>query len=230
MKRYIALVTIWFFLMPSLGLAQVEKRDAAVTPIAAIGDISEAEKTIVFRRLESVLSQYYKLISQDDYAQAEELAFEQLEAEECTEEQCIRAIQDILQVDRLFVLQIVREGEFNQLSLTLVRADDKIVRDTFCEGCNIGDLHQKVEELVLEVVRADTDVEGLVAALPALPPPPPLAEDDDSGLPWWAWVIGGAVVVGLLVSSSSSSSSKGGGSSGKCPASQDSGCVTVEWE
>ena len=213
MKRYISLATIWFFLMPSLGLAQAEKRDAAVTPIAAIGEISDAEKSIIYTQLESVLSQYYRLISRAQYAEAEELAFEQLEAEECTEEQCIRAIQDILQVERLFALQIVREGEFSQISLTLVRQDDKIVRNTVCDDCSISELHQQVEDLVILVAQADADVEGLVAALPEPVSPPLAREEDDSGLPWWVWAIGGVVAVGVIVASTSSSSGGGGKSS-----------------
>ena len=72
--------------------AQAEKPDAALTPVAALGDISEVEKAIIFNGLQSSLTKFYKLVSQEDYARAEEAAFAELELEQCTEEQCIRKI------------------------------------------------------------------------------------------------------------------------------------------
>ena len=117
--------------------AQSEKPDAAVTPVAAIGKISDAQRGIIFNRLQTVLSRYFKLVSQAEYAAAEEAAFEQLDFEECTEEQCIRAIQDILQVETLFVLQIIREGDFTQLTLNMVRETDKVVLDDTCDAASV---------------------------------------------------------------------------------------------
>ena len=160
--RHLAAVCLFFWaLVPSLA-AQEPKPDAAVAPLAAIGDVSDAQKRVLFNTLESLLSASYAIISQEEYAAAEELAFESLEAEACTEEQCIRAIQDFLQVERLFVLQIVREADFTQLSLTLARAADKIVREDTCIGCDIAGLYGKLRDLVAEVVAAD----GLAAAAP----------------------------------------------------------------
>ena len=200
-------------LLPAAVLAQDEKHDAALTPVATLGDISETEKRIIFTRLQSQLSKSYRLVSETDYAAAEELAFEQLEAEACTEEQCIRAIQDILQVERLFALQILREGELTQISLTLVREDDKIVRDDTCDGCSTAQLLPKVEALAAEVIRADLDLEGLVQALPPPLPQPPLLEEADAGIPLWMWIVGGLAVAGVAVAATSSSGGGGGGSS-----------------
>ena len=115
--RWTALVLAWTMLFsPLVVFAQEEKPDAAVTPVSAMGEITEGERGIIFNTLQSNLSKNYQIISQEDYARAEEKAFEELDAEQCTAEQCIRKIQDILQVDRLFVLQIIREEGYSRYS------------------------------------------------------------------------------------------------------------------
>ena len=43
-----------------------------------------------------------KLLWANKYEKAEEEAFQQLDYEECTEDQCIRLIQEFLQVEKLF--------------------------------------------------------------------------------------------------------------------------------
>ncbi len=174
--------------------AQQDKPDAAVTPVAAIGEISDAQRGIIFNRLQTVLSRYFKLVSQAEYAAAEEAAFEQLAAEECTEEQCIRAIQDFLQVDTLFVLQIIREGDFTQLTLNMVREDDKVVLDDTCEGCSIGELHAKVEALVVQMMAGEPAVPPAVAAAP---PKPKMITVNRSG--WALWTAGGLLLAGAVM-------------------------------
>ena len=160
MRRGCVLLGTVLFLavLPPIACAQVrasEKPDAALTPVGALGDISEIEKRVLFFRLQSELSKHYRLVPQEEYARAEERAFRELEAAKCTEEQCIRRIQDILQVERLFVLQVIRERTFTQIVLTLVRRADKIVRDDTCESCSIAQLHGRVEALVGQLALAD---------------------------------------------------------------------------
>ena len=43
-----------------------------------------------------------------------------MDAQECTEEQCIRKIQEMLQVERIFIFQIIKEGDIIQLGLNLI--------------------------------------------------------------------------------------------------------------
>ena len=203
--RVLAAVCLFLWaLVPSL-VAQETKPDAAVAPVASLGDISTAQQRIVFNSLESLLTGSYQLVSQDDYAEAEERAFAELEADECTEEQCIRAIQDYLQVDRLFVLQIIREGDFSQLTLTLVRADDKLVKAETCEGCSISQLNDTVYTLFAAIVAIDLG--GQAPASPAPPAPAAQArlaeaarqDELDAVLAPWRWKWGSALVGGLLL-------------------------------
>ena len=64
---------------------------------------------------------------ENEYERAEERAFQELDYEECTEEQCIKLIQEMLQVENMFFLQLIRENDDTQVSLTLIDLDRKIV-------------------------------------------------------------------------------------------------------
>ena len=136
-----------------------EKMPAALAPMGALGEFSEMEKQIIFNSLQESLSTYYLLASQKSFEAAQEKAFEELDYEECTEDQCFALIQQILQVDNLFLFSMTREGTFNQLSLTRVDLDSqRLVRTAICEDCGIGDLNSKVDGLVQEIYEEDRDI------------------------------------------------------------------------
>ena len=170
-------VAVCLLLLPAFALSQSVKPPAAVAPVAAIGDISDAQKQVIHVSLENLLSRSYQLVSQSEYNKAEEIAFQELDFD-----QCIRAIQEILQVDRLFVLQIIREGDFTQLSLVLVRAEDRLVRAQTCDNCAIRELNTKVEELYASIIADD------LAGVP----------DPSSPITAWRWKWGTALTLGLL--------------------------------
>jgi hypothetical protein len=140
-------------LLPLVAMAQ--KPPAGLAPMGALGDFSEMEKTILFNSLQEYLSTYYALASQKAFEQAQDAAFDELDYEECTEDQCFAAIQQILQVDNLFLFNVTREGTFTQLSLTAVNLDsERLVRTAVCDNCGIGELNAKVEGMVLKIVEA----------------------------------------------------------------------------
>ncbi len=144
-------------LLPSPGQAQAqdEKPGAALAPLAVIGEISAGAKGIVFNSLQSHLSRSYQLVPQAVYQKAEDEAFAALDVEQCTEENCIRKIQEILQVERLIILQMIREETLTQLTLTIVRGEERIVRDDTCPNCNILQLRAKLAGLVSAATMAD---------------------------------------------------------------------------
>ena len=75
------------------------------------------------------------MVPQDKFEEAQEKAFEELEFEECTEDQCIMTIQEILQVENVFSLQLVEEDGDTQLSLTWVGLEEKkVLTDFFLRG------------------------------------------------------------------------------------------------
>ena len=197
-----------------------EKMPAALAPMGALGEFSEMEKQIIFNSLQESLSTYYLLASQKSFEAAQEKAFEELDYEECTEDQCFALIQQILQVDNLFLFSMTREGTFNQLSLTRVDLDSqRLVRTAICEDCGIGDLNSKVDGLVQEIYEEDRDnfEESLVTSNEEGPEseiisePEPITESVVSSnkaetSKVWHYTAGGITVISALLSYQAASS------------------------
>ena len=197
-----------------------EKMPAALAPMGALGEFSEMEKQIIFNSLQESLSTYYLLASQKSFEAAQEKAFEELDYEECTEDQCFALIQQILQVDNLFLFSMTREGTFNQLSLTRVDLDSqRLVRTAICEDCGIGDLNSKVDGLVQEIFEEDRDSfeENLVTSNEEEPEteitsePEPVVESVVSNnkpetSKVWHYTAGGITVISALLSYQAASS------------------------
>ena len=156
--RFLALLAISvfiFFQISDTAYAQ-EKQGACLAPMGALGDISEMQKQIIFNSLQESLSTKYILASQKAFEEAQTQAFDELEYEECTEEQCFAMIQQILQADNLFLFNMTREGNFTQLSLTRVDIDSqRLVRTASCEDCTIKELNNYVDELVQKIFDED---------------------------------------------------------------------------
>ena len=156
--RFLALLAISvfiFFQISDTAYAQ-EKQGACLAPMGALGDISEMQKQIIFNSLQESLSTKYILASQKAFEEAQTQAFDELEYEECTEEQCFAMIQQILQADNLFLFNMTREGTFTQLSLTRVDIDSqRLVRTASCEDCTIKELNNYVDELVQKIFDED---------------------------------------------------------------------------
>ena len=67
-----------------------EKPQGIVIPVSSLGDVSETRQQILQNSLEDELKEHFTLISHERFEEAQEKAFEQLEYEECTEDQCIK--------------------------------------------------------------------------------------------------------------------------------------------
>ena len=82
------------------------------------------------------------------YEKAEEEAFQVMDADECTEDQCIAIIQELLQVEYFYMFEILQSGNFQQMKITRVDIDgNRDVRTTTCEDCNISKTNSKVDDL-----------------------------------------------------------------------------------
>ena len=88
--------------IPSLGLSQ-ERPETIVIPVTSVGDVTETRKLILQNTLEDELKTYFRLISKERFEKAQEKAFEEMDYEECTEDQCIILIQEMLQVENVFI-------------------------------------------------------------------------------------------------------------------------------
>ena len=151
MKHLLILLSILLLSSPVIG--QSERPETIVIPVGTLGDISDSRKQIIQNTLSQELTKYFRLVPQDKFEAAQEQAFEELEYEECTEDQCIMMIQELLQVENVISLQLVEEDGDSQLSLTWVGLEEKKVLTDFCEGCKTKELNSKIELLVKNMVQ-----------------------------------------------------------------------------
>ena len=123
--KHLLIILISILLLSSPVIGQSERPETIVIPVGTLGDISDIRKQIIQNTLGQELTKYFRLVPQDKFEAAQEKAFEELEYEECTEDQCIMMIQELLQVENVFSLQIVAEDVDSQLSLTWVGLEEK---------------------------------------------------------------------------------------------------------
>ena len=97
----------------------LQKPAAIIAPIVVIGEISTARKKILQNTLHESLSGEFRIVSEERFEKAQEQAFQELDDEECTEDPCIRLIQEMLQVEHLFQLEVIQEGRIIQFNLKL---------------------------------------------------------------------------------------------------------------
>ena len=121
-------------------------------PVSSLGEVSDTRKKILQNTLEDELKEHFMLISQERFEEAQEKAFEELDYEECTEDQCIMMIQEMLQVENVFHLEVIGEGSDTQLSLSWRTLDEKKKETDFCEECKTRELNEKIDGLVNKLV------------------------------------------------------------------------------
>ena len=129
-----------------------EKSSTIIVPTGILGKINENQKIILEKTLESKIDDHFAIVSKDLFEQAQEKAFEELDYDECTEEQCIVKIQELLQVENAFRLLLVRDGNDTQISLTWNTLDQKRVEEVYCENCNKKKLRETIEGIVEKLV------------------------------------------------------------------------------
>ena len=88
--------------------------------------------------------------------------FQELEYEECSEDVCIMRVQEMLQVENVFHLQVIGEGDDTQLSLSWRTLDEKRKETDYCEGCKTKELNQRVVGLVEKLVGKSVVEEAVV--------------------------------------------------------------------
>ena len=159
MKHLLIILSILLLSSPLFG--QSGKPETIIIPVGTMGKITDSQKQIIQNTLGQELTKYFRLVPQDKFEEAQEKAFEELEFEECTEDQCIMMIQEILQVENVFKLQIVEEKGDTQLSLTWVGLDVKKIATDYCKGCGTFELNTKIATLVNNLVNQITSIKGL---------------------------------------------------------------------
>ena len=133
-------------------IGQSERPETIIVPVSSLGDVSDTRKQILQNTLEDELKTHFRLVPQQKYEEVQEQVFEELEYEECTEDQCIMMIQEMLQVENVFHLQVIGECSDTQLSLGWRTLDEKRNEEDYCEGCGTGELRKMIGVLVEKLV------------------------------------------------------------------------------
>ena len=149
-------------IIPLVIFGQSEKPQTIVVPAGSLGKISEIKVKILEKSLESELDEYFAIVPKHLFEEAQEKAFEELDYEECTEEQCIMMIQEMLQVENAFQLTLISDEGDTQLSLNWTNLDEKRVEEIFCEGCKTKELRKSVSLLVQKLVKESIDPEEIL--------------------------------------------------------------------
>ena len=131
---------------------QSERPETIIIPVSGIGDVSNTRKLILENTLTDELKKHFRIVPQEKYEQVLEQVFKELEYEECSEDACIMRVQEMLQVENVFNLQIIREGKDSQLNLKWITLDEKKNKTDVCLGCGTFQLNDKVRGLVEKLV------------------------------------------------------------------------------
>ena len=104
------------------------------------------------KTLESKLDDYFAIVPKELFEEAQEQAFQEMDSDECTEDQCIRMIQELLQVENSFKMELMYEEGDTQVSITWNDLDQQRVEEDFCEGCKTKGLRKLIGKLVETLV------------------------------------------------------------------------------
>ena len=74
--------------IPNITFAQDRKPPALIGPLVTLGTFTEVQKQIIYNHLQAKLSERFELVSQRRFEEAQNMAFEELDYDQCTEENC----------------------------------------------------------------------------------------------------------------------------------------------
>ena len=152
------LILLISILLSSPLFGQSERPETIIIPVSSMGDVSDTRKKIIQNTLTQELSKHFQILPQDRFEQVQEQVFNELEYDECTEDQCIMRIQEILQIENTFHLEMIGEEGDTQLNLKWINLDEKRNREDYCEDCKTKELRKRVVGLVEKLVGVKEEV------------------------------------------------------------------------
>jgi hypothetical protein len=140
---------------PPKVTSQSEKPQTIIIPTGSLGEMSEARIKILEKTLESKLDDHFAIVPKELFEEAQEQAFQEMESDECTEDQCILMIKEILQIENAFKMDLISEDGDTQISITWNDQDQKRVEEDYCEGCKTKGLRLMIGGLVEKLVKGN---------------------------------------------------------------------------
>jgi len=133
-------------------IGQSGKPQTIIIPTGSLGEMSKVRIGILEKTLESKLDDYFAIVPKELFEEAQEQAFQEMDADECTEDQCIRMIQELLQIENAFKMDLMYEEGDTQISITWNDQEQKRVEEDYCEGCKTKGLRLMIGGLVEKLV------------------------------------------------------------------------------
>ena len=146
------LIILSIFLLSSPLFGQSEKPQTIIIPTGSLGEMSKVRIKILEKTLESKLDDYFAIVPKELFEEAKEEAFQEMDSDECTEDQCILMIKEILQIGNAFKMELLSEDGDTQISITWNDQDQKRVEEDYCEGCKTKELRLMIGVLVEKLV------------------------------------------------------------------------------
>ena len=150
--KHLLIILISILLLSSPVIGQSEKPQTIIIPTGSLGEMSEARIKILEKTLESKLDDYFAIVPKELFEEAQEQAFQEMDSDECTEDQCILMIKEILQIENAFKMDLISEDGDTQISITWNDQDQKRVEEEYCEGCKTKELRNMIGGLVEKLV------------------------------------------------------------------------------
>ena len=153
--KHLLIILISFLLLSSPLFGQSGKPQTIIIPTGSLGEISEIRKKMLEKTLESKLDDYFAIVPKELFEEAQEQAFQEMDSDECTEDQCILMIKEILQIENAFKMDLISEDGDTQISITWNDQDQKRVEEDYCEGCKTKELRLMIGGLVEKLVKGN---------------------------------------------------------------------------
>ena len=150
--KHLLLILISFLLLSTPLIGQSGKPQTIIIPTGSLGEMSNMRIKILEKTLESKIVDHFAIVPKELFEEAQEQAFQEMESDECTEDQCIMMIKEILQIENAFKMELLSEDGDTQISITWNNQEEKRVEEDYCEGCKTKELRKIVRGLVEELV------------------------------------------------------------------------------
>ena len=150
--KHLLILILSFLLLSSPLFGQSGKPQTIIIPTGSLGEMSEARIKILEKTLESKLDDHFAIVPKELFEEAQEQAFQEMDSDECTEDQCILMIKEILQIENAFKMDLIIDEGDTQISITWNDQDQKRVEEDYCEGCKTKGLRLMIGGLVEKLI------------------------------------------------------------------------------
>ena len=132
--KHTLIILISILLLSSPVIGQSGKPQTIIIPTGSLVEMSKVRIKILEKTLESKLDDHFAIVPKELFEEAQEQAFQEMDSDECTEDQCILMIKEILQIENAFKKDLLSEDGDTQISITWNDQDQKELKKITVRG------------------------------------------------------------------------------------------------